>query len=584
MKAGARRRAQATRNAIGTEPGTPASVSAALDAAFAPKPATIPGYEGDTHGHVNNTEDFRRVHDLPRRDWHTRTDIDDLVALLTAEYKTPSGSMVLRPIQAVTLEALHDIRGCFGAIGVGEGKTLITYLAPLVLGARRPLLIVPAKLKEKTAREFAALSKDWQSGPAIEIVSYEWLGRVGAADFLDGFDLVAADEVHKIRNPSAAVTRRVVRYLRANPGVAFLALSGTVASRSLMDFHHLLALTVGPEQMPLPQARTECKTWARAVDEKITTRGRPGALKLLLDEGTRPSLQAIREAVGSRIYQTAGVVNTIRKSVDASIVMELRKTEMHPSAEILVDDLINLKIAPNGDEAFPADVARHIRTLACGFYYVWDPAPPEDWLDGRRNWKRLARDILEREDEGLDSELQIANAIRSGAVSYGADILEEWTEVRDTFKPNSVPVWIHDPPVDKPTEPTIVWVEHRAAGRKLSELWGVPYFHRLGLDDAGNFIDDASGVIVASIASNSEGRNLQAWHRNLVITPPANGRTWEQLLGRTHRQGQTADEVSVDVLVGHGMIRRQLRQAFDDARFIEATTRQPQKLLQTDLT
>jgi len=161
--------------------------------------------------------------------------------------------------------------------------------------------------------------------------------------------------------------------------------------------------------------------------------------------------------------------------------------------------------------------------------------------------------------------------------------------VRDEYRINSVPVWISTSVLEKTATllrvPTIAWVEHQAAGEKLAEISGLPYFHRKGLDATGNVIDDhdPGSSLIASIASNSEGRNLQAWSRNLVLTPPANGRSWEQLLGRTHRTGQLEDEISVSILIGHPMIKDQLAQAVADARYIQATSGNPQKLLLSNL-
>jgi hypothetical protein len=577
MKAAARARAIDTRNDA-PEPGS--RLGAVLDSVFS-KGSTIPGYDGDTLGHVSHTAEMRRVLALPRKPWEVD---EDLVDLLTDELKTPAGTMRLRPVQAAALATLHDCRGCFAPIAVGEGKTLISFLAPVVMQAKRPVLIVPAKLKEKTRREFATLAKHWTEPASMEIVSFEWLGRVNAADFFETVDpdFVACDEAHRIRNPRAAVSRRVVRFLQANPDVPFLAMSGTMTTRSLLDFHHLLALTLGADAMPLPAPASEAKTWARAVDEKVKTRGRPGALRLMLDQDTRPSLASIREAVGRRIVETPGIVATKTPSVPASIFIDIVERDFEPETKPFVRDL-RRGIAPNGDEALPADVFRHVRTLALGFFYRWDPEPPEAWLDARRDWKRFARDVLEEEEPGLDSELQIANAVRAGRLDdFGA--LAAWSAVRDTFRPNSVPVWLHDPKLPALVEPSIVWVEHVAAGEKIAAMLGLPYFHRLGMSSTGAFIDDHDPTksLVASIASNSEGRNLQAWASNLIVTPPANGRTWEQLLGRTHRLGQTADTVSARVLCTPPE-REHLRQAFADARYIAATTGQPQKLLAADL-
>ena len=88
--------------------------------------------------------------------------------------------------------------------------------------------------------------------------------------------------------------------------------------------------------------------------------------------------------------------------------------------------------------------------------------------------------------------------------------------------------------------------------------------------------------MIASIGSNAEGRNLQAWHRNLVMAPPPQGRTWEQLLGRTHRSGQEADEVLVTVYLGCLEQLEAFRQATWDAEYIESS-QQAQKLCYGDV-
>ncbi len=66
------------------------------------------------------------------------------------------------------------------------------------------------------------------------------------------------------------------------------------------------------------------------------------------------------------------------------------------------------------------------------------------------------------------------------------------------------------------------------------------------------------------------------------MTPPPSGRVWEQLLGRTHRPGQLADEVHVDVVIGHPNVRDDIMQAYMDAEYVRDTTGQPQKLLLAD--
>jgi superfamily II DNA or RNA helicase len=89
--------------------------------------------------------------------------------------------------------------------------------------------------------------------------------------------------------------------------------------------------------------------------------------------------------------------------------------------------------------------------------------------------------------------------------------------------------------------------------------------------------------MICSIASNSEGRNMQAWSTNLVVSPPTSGQTWEQMLGRTHRDGQEADEVSCHLLVSLREQADAFERACRDARYISDSTGQEQKLCYADI-
>jgi len=53
---------------------------------------------------------------------------------------------------------------------------------------------------------------------------------------------------------------------------------------------------------------------------------------------------------------------------------------------------------------------------------------------------------------------------------------------------------------------------------------------------------------------------------------------WEQMLGRTHRAGQKSDTVFCDILQHTGPFRKALKNARADAKYIENTTGQRQKL------
>ena len=552
---------------------------------------------------VRGTLELERVLNLPAREWEEQ-DVELLQDEVSAWLKTPLGQQRLRPAQAFSLADLHDLEGLFGMILVGGGKTLITRLAPLVLESLTPILLVPANLRDKTTREFEDLDRHWQRHHDYEIVSYEKLGRVSGAEYLAERqpDLIVSDEVHKLKNRDAAVTRRVERYMNENPHTVFCALSGTVTKRSLMDYHHILRWCLGKDRMPSPALQSEAMEWARALDEKLrgVQRVAPGALRAFVHftPGSKPSLKEIadspevtrdeaRQGYGRRLRATPGIVATRASAVDASIVGALWEPDVPEDIRKHIEHLKEEYETPGGEMCrMPIDVWRHARELICGFYYKWDPEPPEAWLDARRGWYRYVREVLEEKIDGLDSPMQVAMACKRGYRHSGGKY-DAWQAVRDTFKVKNVPVWVNTSVLEQviarlPKKiPTLVWVEQIATGHKLSELSGIPFYSRGGLNKDKEPIEKLAGAghAIVSISSNSTGRNLQAWHRNSVVSPPPNGAMWEQMVGRTHREGQEADEVGFDIMLGDASIREGMRQALRDSRYIEQSTGAPQKLL-----
>ena len=78
--------------------------------------------------------------------------------------------------------------------------------------------------------------------------------------------------------------------------------------------------------------------------------------------------------------------------------------------------------------------------------------------------------------------------------------------------------------------------------------------------------------------SHGKGHNLQRYTRNLMVAMPGAGDLWEQLIARTHRFGQTADEINVEMYVHCRELFEAFENARSDARYIEDSTGQVQKL------
>jgi hypothetical protein len=325
--------------------------------------------------------------------------------------------------------------------------------------------------------------------------------------------------------------------------------------------------------------------WADALDSHGNeTRTGAGALGLLLPRrDIHPTLEDVREAFRDRLVSTPGVVATTDQSAAASITIELVSVPLPDSLNAHWKQLREKWETPDGHPFIEAaELWRHARELACGFYYRWNPRAPEPWLEARRAWCKAVREVL-KHSRSLDSELQVTNAVDAGRLPALQSTLEAWRAVRDTFEPRTEAVWLDRGVLEAAAEwlennRELCWVEHREFGAELSKLARVPYFAQGGRDAAGRSIEQHRGPAILSIAANSEGRNLQRYSRNLVVSLPPSGATWEQLVGRTHRAGQEADEVAFTVFVNCSEQLQGFERARADARYIEATTGQSQKL------
>jgi hypothetical protein len=241
------------------------------------------------------------------------------------------------------------------------------------------------------------------------------------------------------------------------------------------------------------------------------------------------------------------------------------------------------------------ELRRHIRSLSLGFHGIWRPRPPDAWLEARRKWASFVRETLSS-SRTLDTELQVANAVDAGnRLSRGTQALGEsalagWRDIRDTFKIHPEPVWHDDTALEvccrwMQAERGIVWVEHVAFAERLSTMSGCDYYGAEGLNARGESITGvkAGKAIIASVAANGTGRNLQAFSTNLITSCPSGASTIEQLIGRTHREGQEADTVTVDVLLGCKEHHEAFFRAVDGAKAAEALLGHSQKLLLADI-
>jgi hypothetical protein len=576
---------------------------------------------------VGRSAEFERIKSLPRR-------VLDLskVEDLTPAFAKDGSTWALRPIQSAALWEMEKANGLFGAIGVGHGKTLISLLAPTVLESKKAVLLVPPQLREQLKKNIPILAKQFNLPLGqLKVVAYSELSTASSADVLEreAPDLIVADEAHSLRHRDSARTKRFMRFAKDNPGCRYVFLSGSMASKSVKDYAHLIELALR-KNSPLPFGYREMEDWAEALDPSDDPLP-PGALLELCGADAPKDLSdqaAARWGFRRRLVETPGVVATEESGADMSLVLAARipvtpvqeeclaALERHhgitaapgQTAKIAEDRyLLPVGGAPSkvlgaleglretwaiGDVEFsePMHLAAAARQVALGFYYRWDwpgGVKDEEWLLARREWARAVRDVLRyRSRPGLDSEMLVANAAMRGELAAeGQAAWAAWDAVRERPKPPTVAVWIDDFAVRDAMawgrDGGIVWYEHVDFGRELARLSGYPYCGpgKQSAEFLSRVDPKVHPAIVCSINSHKEGKDLQMYSRNLVTCPMASASEWEQVVGRTHRQGQEADEVIVDVYAYTAEQRAAMSAALKVARCLQERDGQKQKIL-----
>lgn len=550
---------------------------------------------------VPASAEWHRIDRLPSRQWLS-SEVDAIVSELSARLRQPGSTATLLPAQALSLVEAFTAGGLFAPLPVGSGKTLLSLLLPVFLTAKKPILIVPAALARKTLLERSRYEQQWRLPGNLRILSYERLSRESAARELEDYapDALIFDECHKLKNPRAAVTRRVSRYLSAHPGVKVAAMSGTITKRSIKDFAHVVAWCLA--HSPAPTTFTDLEAWSSALDVRVqeprTRPAYPGPiLRWCLPEDLADGDEHDhgRRGYRRRLVSTPGVVALSEQSVSCSLRVDAEWLDQPACAEAFTRLRTSWEL-PDGYELIDGpSVWRAARQIGLGFYYTLRVWPPTEWREKRRAWARLVRTIISEHGNRLhiDTEAQVASAIVTGhlPVSILADaraIRDEWKAIEPTFTPETITEWLSPDALDwadrwLTSERGILWCESVAFGSALADR-GWSYYGAEGLDARKRLIDHAptGRGIVASYAANKAGRNLQHFSANALTQVPKSGMDLEQCLGRTHRQGQLSDEVTARALITCAEDFGAIEQARKDAAYQQAITGQTSKLLACD--
>jgi hypothetical protein len=454
-------------------------------------------------------------------------------------------------------------------------------MLPRVLDAKRAILIAPASLREKTRDDRTAYAAEgWRlASPPPRFVSLEELATEGGADLLNAIkpDLIILDEADELSNPDSSAAVRIDRYVVEHwEDCTVVAMSGTPVRKSIRGYWHILAWCL-KDNLPLPFTPSEVRMWDAALGEHNGRRPRPGPLG--------SSLDSARRWLFTRLAETPGVVIVDGDSCNAPLSIAITPAEedrvIDAHYQTFLEDLQNPAGIPCAD---PLARWRTDAQLGSGFYMYWDPMPPEEWAEARRNVARFVRGVIERTrstSRPCDTEAQVLRRFRENK------IVKRWRELKPTFTPNTRVEWVSDSVVrsakrwnDAQDGPAILWVGSPAFGKALAKATGLEYYANNGKNSKGQRLHaaDESRSMIVSWNANKRGFNLQPWRHQLVLQPPTSAKYLEQMFGRSHRSGQE-EEVRVTIMATSGGTYDALDTALAEARFAKGNVGLTQKIL-----
>lgn len=531
-------------------------------------------------GVVTNSVELQRILALPRRCLDLRYEPEGELIDCTDHFAKPSSQIRLWPIQSAALIEAALADGLFAPISVGRGKTLICLLLPEALDAKRAVLLVKPQLRNQLLEETEGFYGRHFDLPLdrLTVVAYSELSSQSGAGVLEKIkpDLVIADEANYLRHRSAARTKRFYRYMREHPECRFCALSGTMTNRSILDYADLIELALR-KNSPLPVGYHERRDWAGALDVNPEQIVQPGKLMLFCRDSETP-----RDGFRRRLTETQGVVATDEDELGTSLIIKRIRFDYPLETEY---DKAASEWEYDGQlfvEAF--ERSRFLRQMSLGFYYKWDWPTEKDqeWLDARKAWHQAVRKKLRHARPGLDSPGLLEQAAQRG--DWKCEAYDKWLAVKSRPKPPTVSVWlnyfahnhvfawIRD--VDEEKRRGIIWYEFTAVGEYLAEWCGVPLY---GPDRDPRKATEP--IILASLHAHGDGKNLQAFSRQLWTSMPPNGTIIEQGIGRSHRPGQKDDTVEVSWFGHTDASLEAWGQVLADAEYVQATTGHRQKVL-----
>lgn len=478
--------------------------------------------------------------------------------------------------------------------------------------------------------------------PGVYVISYSTFSTESGFETLQKIGATAwiLDEAHRLSNDRTARTKRWTTAVReiegklpeGHIGIDVVPMSGTLTKKSVRDYAHLAKAALR-ESSPVPISPHGIEEWSNAIDadkyaSNLSAPLMRQQIEWALTNGLKLNPQGLtvreiaREAYQYRLRSAPGVVATSDQSVDCSLVIrwlepKFPKTPDGDKVIALMKKVVQEDVTPDGDEI---DWAFHrfkwLWELSSGFYNSLQWPEPEDLMkkgytliqaDNLIEQARYHHTLLQlyhkhlrtflkgKHVPGCDTPLLVGSWIKricGGAENVPKippEMIEAWKAAHEADYDNlpkriSRPVRICDYRIKAAVEWAkahpeggLMWHHHPEVGMWVHEALqaeGIAHTYAPAGENEKAF---AKGLVVISYAHGT-GKNLQHHDHNLFIELRREAATMEQTLGRTHRQGQMADEVYADLLIVNGFDLAMFNACLADADYAQSSTGQRQKL------
>lgn len=439
-----------------------------------PKPANMPNFSKmKASAEASLSAEIERICGLPATVPLTKEDVDLVSRHYMSESAYSKGER-LRPEQAQAMVHYNDHGGIFVTLGVGMGKTLISFMVAndcykKIITRRqngdiskeaRILLVVQANLipkcendipfmrgflkelppiyimKGSNKRHRTMLAKSGRRG--VYVCSYHTLSSKDATDILEHIkpSCIICDEAQNVAGTKDSARAKRFRGYVNQHQPEIVPLSGTMTRKSVMEYFFLSKAALGNNNF-LPNSTHMAEEWSAVLDSSAPSMGqfrndlrpRPGPISHLTDWCAEhfpdtelpPNLVGFRRAFAQRMVTAPGVIcSTEEDAVGAGLVFSNNRCEGMedrqgwPRLQEHLDILINDFQTPSGEELTCAMNVWGYRYQmeATGFYYDLYWRDVDKMAELRKISMPEAEDILERSKEYHEKHKKYQAALR----------------------------------------------------------------------------------------------------------------------------------------------------------------------------